>query len=56
MKSISDSPSHPFYIKTVQGTGTDNNNVNNNATSGVNWTPSAAGTYYISIFTSLAMV
>ena len=43
-------PGHPFYIKTVQGTGTDNlaSNVNNNgSTSGVvNWTPSAAGTYY----------
>ena len=47
---IVDSPGHPFYIKTVQGTGTDNlaNNVNNNgATSGVvNWTPTTAGTYY----------
>ena len=42
--------SHPFYIKTVQGTGTDNqvsNVTNNGATSGVvNWTPTAAGTYY----------
>ena len=47
---IVNSPGHPFYIKTVQGTGTDNlaSNVNNNgATSGVvNWTPTAAGTYY----------
>ena len=43
-------PNHPFYIKTAQGTGTDNqvsNVTNNGATSGVvNWTPTAAGTYY----------
>ena len=43
-------PNHPFYIKTVQGTGTDNqaSNVTNNGTIGgvVNWTPTAAGTYY----------
>ena len=42
--------SHPFYIKTAQGTGTDNqvsNVTNNGATNGtVNWTPTAAGTYY----------
>ena len=45
--------SHPFYIKTVQGSGTDNqdNGVNssypNGATNGiVSWTPTAAGTYY----------
>ena len=41
---------HPFYIKTAQGTGTDNqvlNVTNNGATGGVvNWTPKAAGTYY----------
>ena len=41
---------HPFYIKTAQGTGTGNqaSNVTNNGTTGgvVNWTPSAAGTYY----------
>ena len=47
---IVDAASHPFYIKTVQGTGTYNqvSNVSNNgATSGVvNWTPTAAGTYY----------
>jgi len=47
---IVDAASHPFYIKTVQGTGTDNlaSNVNNNgASSGVvNWTPTTAGTYY----------
>jgi len=47
---IVNAASHPFYIKTVQGTGTDNqvsNVTNNGATSGVvNWTPSAAGTYY----------
>jgi len=45
-----DAASHPFYIKTAQGTGTDNqvsNVTNNGATSGVvNWTPTAAGTYY----------
>ena len=42
--------SHPFYIKTVQGTGTDNqvsNVTNNGATNGdIRWTPTAAGTYY----------
>jgi plastocyanin len=47
---IVDAASHPFYIKTVQGTGTDNlasNVTNNGATSGVvNWTPTTAGTYY----------
>ena len=41
---------HPFYIKTVQGSGTADQASgvsNNGATSGVvNWTPSAAGTYY----------
>ena len=43
-------PNHPFYIKTAQGIGTDNqafNVTNNGATGGVvNWTPTAAGTYY----------
>ena len=47
---IVNAASHPFYIKTVQGTGTDNqvsNVTNNGATSGVvNWTPTTAGTYY----------
>jgi len=47
---IVNAASHPFYIKTAQGTGTDNqvsNVTNNGATSGVvNWTPSTAGTYY----------
>ena len=47
---IVDADSHPFYIKTVQGTGTENlasNVTNNGATSGVvNWTPTTAGTYY----------
>ena len=45
--------SHPLYIKTVQGAGTDNqatginSNYPNGATSGVvNWTPTTAGTYY----------
>ena len=45
-----DAASHPFYIKTAQGTGTDNqvsNVTNNGATNGtVNWTPTTAGTYY----------
>jgi plastocyanin len=55
---IVDAASHPFYIKTAQGTGTDNQvtGISNNwpdadwfngATNGVvNWTPTAAGTYY----------
>jgi len=47
---IVDAANHPFYIKTVQGTGADNlasNVTNNGATSGVvNWTPTTAGTYY----------
>ena len=41
---------HPFYLKTVQGTGTANTIsgvTNNGATNGtVSWTPSQAGTYY----------
>ena len=48
-----DAANHPFYIKTVQGTGTDNqasdinSNYPNGATNGVvSWTPTAAGTYY----------
>jgi surface protein len=50
---IVNAASHPFYIKTVQGTGTGNqaSGINssypNGATDGVvSWTPSAAGTYY----------
>jgi uncharacterized repeat protein (TIGR02543 family) len=47
---IVNAASHPFYIKTAQGTGTDNqvsNVTNNGATNGtVNWTPTTAGTYY----------
>ncbi|MDB4152464.1 BspA family leucine-rich repeat surface protein [Flavobacteriaceae bacterium] len=50
---IVNAASHPFYIKTAQGTGTDNqatginSSFPNGATSGVvNWTPTAAGTYY----------
>ena len=43
-------PGHPFYLKTVQGTGTSNlisGVTNNGATNGtVTWTPTAAGTYY----------
>ena len=45
-----DASSHPFYIKTAQGTGTDNQASgvsNNGATNGtVTWTPTTAGTYY----------
>jgi len=41
---------HPFYLKTVAGTGTGNliSGVTNNGTQANNivWTPSAAGTYY----------
>ena len=41
---------HPFYLKTVQGTGTSNtiNGVTNNGTTNgtVSWTPTQAGTYY----------
>ena len=41
---------HPFYLKTVQGTGTSNlisGVTNNGVTNGtVSWTPTAAGTYY----------
>ncbi len=47
---IVNAANHPFYLKTVQGTGTENlvSGVNNNGqTDGVvNWKPSAAGTYY----------
>ena len=45
-----DASGHPFYLKTVQGTGTSDlitEVTNNGATNGtVSWTPSAAGTYY----------
>ena len=41
---------HPFYIKTTQGTGTNNlaNSVSRNGSVNgtVSWTPNAAGTYY----------
>ena len=41
---------HPFYLKTVQGTGTSNtiNGVTNNGTTNgtVSWTPTQAGTFY----------
>jgi len=50
---IVNAASHPFYIKTAQGTGTDNqagdinSNYPNGATNGVvSWTPTTAGTYY----------
>ena len=48
-----DAANHPFYIKTAQGAGTDNqasdinSNYPNGATNGVvSWTPTTAGTYY----------
>ena len=45
-----DASGHPFYLKTVQGTGTSDlisEVTNNGATNGtVSWTPSASGTYY----------
>ena len=48
-----DAANHPFYIKTAQGAGTDNqaSNINSNypngATNGVvSWTPTSVGTYY----------
>ena len=41
---------HPFYIKTSQGTGTNNlaNSVSRNGSESgtVSWTPNAVGTYY----------
>ena len=44
------SPDHPFYLKTVQGTGTNElvaGITNNGTTSGtISWTPTTAGTYY----------
>jgi surface protein len=47
---VVDASGHPFYLKTVQGTGTSDlisGVTNNGATNGtVSWTPSAAGTYY----------
>jgi len=45
-----DTTGHPFYLKTVQGTGTSDrvtgatNNGSENAT--VSWTPTTGGTYY----------
>jgi plastocyanin len=45
-----DASGHPFYLKTVQGTGTSDlisDVTNNGATNGtVSWTPTASGTYY----------
>ena len=43
------SPGHPFWVNTVQGTGTSNGVVvtNNGTSSGtIAWVPSAEGTYY----------
>ena len=51
---------HPFYIKTVAGTGTGNqaSNVTNNGTESGNvvWTPSEAGTYYYQCSSHAGMV
>ena len=51
---------HPFYLKTVAGTGTGNQIsgvTNNGATSGsVVWTPTAAGTYYYQCSSHSGMV
>jgi len=50
--NVNVSSSHPFYIKTIQGTS-DGNQVTNPLASGqgstngtVSWTPTVAGTYY----------
>ena len=47
---VVDASGHPFYLKTVQGTGTGDlisGVTNNGATNGtVSWTPTASGTYY----------
>ena len=47
---VVDASGHPFYLKTVQGTGTSNLIIgvtNNGATNGtVSWTPTASGSYY----------
>jgi plastocyanin len=41
---------HPFYLKTLAGTGTGNNisGITNNGTNNqtISWTPSATGTFY----------
>ena len=45
-----DASGHPFYLKTVQGTGTSDliSDVTNNGATNetVSWTPTASGTYY----------
>ena len=45
-----DASGHPFYLKTQQGTGTNNlvSGINNNGTEDgtITWTPTTAGTYY----------
>ena len=47
---VVDASGHPFYLKTVQGTGSSDligEVTNNGATNGtVSWTPTASGTYY----------
>ena len=47
---IVNAPGHPFYLKTVAGTGTGNtvSGASNNGTTNqtVSWTPTQAGTYY----------
>ena len=55
-----DAPGHPFYLKTLAGTGTGNtiNSVSNNGTTNqtVSWTPNTAGTYYYQCSLHGAMV
>ena len=47
---IVDASGHPFYLKTVAGTGTGNtiSGLTNNGTESatISWTPSATGTFY----------
>jgi len=55
-----DAPGHPFYLKTLAGTGTGNtiNSVSNNGTTNqtVSWTPNTPGTYYYQCSLHGAMV
>jgi len=54
------SPGHPFYLKTQEGTGTGNqvSGVSNNGTSGgiIVWKPTDAGTYYYQCSLHINMV
>lgn len=55
-----DTPGHPFYLKSIRGTGTINtiNSVSNNGTTNqrVSWTPTTAGTYYYQCSLHVGMV